>query len=450
MANSILDALLGANQEAAAENPYAPYSAITDQVSTALADPKVSQQYGLKDTMIASLLSGLVGGGLQQLGTNYTNEQSNLYQNALINSMNGNNTMPEGINENLFKKAQQQTNLFAVQQKLQDQAAEAELTRQLKLEAGKSLAKSPKGASLLLNNLFKKPGSVDSTEAETQPIAKPNTSMVEPTKKLKTLAELRQEAADEADRLEITPGDRADYIGKVMTPTTKETERFQKELEDKATKQRDMELTLQGAEQAINEAGSTGSWKGTIGGMIDRNILEPLGNEGAKKRNAADAVLSQLQQAGIKANKTPGLGSISDFESKKIFEASPGTGNTPEQNRAILSKIALKNELDKDYLGFMNNWMDTFGSKKGAEQGWNSYKDAAKVVVQDVDGTYTINPNRPDWRELDLQSLADAPTPKTSTSTTKSITVPTTQKRGADGNMYNVRDLGNGKFEIVD
>lgn len=451
MANSYLEALLGAstgaNELAAAENPYAPYAGIANQITQSLGQQGVTQKYGLGDTLIASAISGLLGGSMQQLGQNYTDTQSGLYQNALMGSIAGQNTKPEGINENLFKKAQEQASLFRLQKQIQDASSEQDLRNELQKEAIKTLAKTPKGANSILGNLF------GTSTAEMQPMVKPPIESTGSGKKLKTLAELRAEAAQEAENLDITPGDKADYIGRVISPITKESERFQKELEDKAIKQRDLELTLKGADEAVSEAGNTGTIKGKIGGFIDRNILAPLGNDSAKKRNTADAVLGQLQQAGIKENKVPGAGSISDFESKKIFEASPGADNTPEQNKALLGKLKLKNELDKDYLGFMNNWLDTYGSKKGAEQAWSNYKDSAKVIIEDWDGGFTINPDRPDWRDLDLESLLDEKPknlPITSAKPTQSTTANITQKVGRDGKTYNVRVLSNGQYEILD
>ncbi len=140
MASSILEALLGANQEAQAENPYAQYSGIANQVSADLQDQRVVQQYGLKDTAIASLLSGLVGGGLQQLGTNYTDKQSNLYQQALLGGIGGEMTMPQGINQNLFRKASEQAKLFKIQKVLQDSTDKAELDKLFKTTKAKTKA----------------------------------------------------------------------------------------------------------------------------------------------------------------------------------------------------------------------------------------------------------------------------------------------------------------------
>lgn len=178
MASSILEALLGANQEAAAENPYAQYSGIANQVSADLQDQRVVQQYGLKDTAIASLLSGLVGGGLQQLGTNYTDKQSNLYQNALINSMSGNNAMPEGINENLFRKAQQQAKLFKIQRMLQDSSDEAELERLFK--STKAKTKAEKLGEL---EAYNGEDSSSSSSSLVNPLKKGNIDYVDTTRK---------------------------------------------------------------------------------------------------------------------------------------------------------------------------------------------------------------------------------------------------------------------------
>ncbi|MCV6900928.1 hypothetical protein OE165_28245, partial [Escherichia coli] len=78
--------------------------------------------------------------------------------------------------------------LFQVQKALQNQAEEADLEKSLKLEAAKTLAKTPKGATALLAGLF----GVPKTTAEATPIAKPASESVG-GKKLKTLQELRAE-----------------------------------------------------------------------------------------------------------------------------------------------------------------------------------------------------------------------------------------------------------------
>lgn len=110
-ASLLTNLLFGAEGLAKENSPYNPFSQAADLVGkTVIAG---SPQFDIGESVLAGLLTGLVGGGAQQLTQNYADNQVDMLNDLLKGHSTGNILeKPEGMDRSIFEKAESMANIF--------------------------------------------------------------------------------------------------------------------------------------------------------------------------------------------------------------------------------------------------------------------------------------------------------------------------------------------------
>ena len=129
-----------AQKNIAADNPYTSFQSIPDSISGLITNiaAKGGGDYSLGSLIGASALSGLLGGGLQQLGNNYQTDKMAQYQDAFGKLIKGQDVGETDLSPNLLAKAKESANMF----KLKQMVADAENEKALDMQVKKQVALS--------------------------------------------------------------------------------------------------------------------------------------------------------------------------------------------------------------------------------------------------------------------------------------------------------------------
>ena len=107
----IYEMLLGAEQDAKANSPFAPISGAADLVGKTLI--QASPNFSIGENILAGLLTGAVGGGADYFTQNYANDQVGLLQSVFAKPMDAAVEQPEGLNDSIWNKAEAARSIFA-------------------------------------------------------------------------------------------------------------------------------------------------------------------------------------------------------------------------------------------------------------------------------------------------------------------------------------------------
>lgn len=158
-----------------------------------------------------------------------------------------------------------------------------------------------------------------------------------------------------------------------------------------------LESMAQTAEQGLSMAGRTGSLSSDWGA----SILGALGSKDQAQKAEGTTLLNSVKPSALAANKVPGMGAMSDFESKAFFAAAPGSDKLPEQNMALITKMKQAAQLENEHADFLETYMNENGTDRGGQAAWNQYKKANPLIVKDPSsGEYVVNPNRRPWADM--------------------------------------------------
>lgn len=118
-----------AQGELAKQNPYFRLGGTAESIGglaqqMVLQDP---QRYSMKEGLAASLITGLLSGGLSSVGDEYQGTLTDRYKTALTTAMGGGTPSAQGLSPSLFKGLDQQVKIF----KLQKQVAQEEKVQEL-------------------------------------------------------------------------------------------------------------------------------------------------------------------------------------------------------------------------------------------------------------------------------------------------------------------------------
>ena len=118
-----------AQGELAKQNPYFRLGGTAESIGglaqqMVLQDP---QRYSMKEGLAASLITGLLSGGLSSVGDDYQATLTDRYQNAVSSALAGGTPAAQGLSPSLFKGLDQQVKIF----KLQKQVAQEEKVQEL-------------------------------------------------------------------------------------------------------------------------------------------------------------------------------------------------------------------------------------------------------------------------------------------------------------------------------
>lgn len=158
-----------------------------------------------------------------------------------------------------------------------------------------------------------------------------------------------------------------------------------------------LDSMAQTAEQGLSTAGKTGGLSSDWGA----SILGFLGVPGQAEKAAGTTLLNSVKPTALSASKVPGMGAMSDFESKAFFAAAPGSDKLPEQNMALISKIKQAAQLENEHADFLETYINEQGTDRGAQSAWTQYKKSNPLIVQDPrTKEWVVNPNRRPWADM--------------------------------------------------
>lgn len=170
-----------------------------------------------------------------------------------------------------------------------------------------------------------------------------------------------------------------------------------KAIEASREKAAQLESMAQTAEQGLSMAGRTGSLSSDWGA----SILGALGSKDQAQKAEGTTLLNSVKPSALAANKVPGMGAMSDFESKAFFAAAPGSDKLPEQNMTLITKMKQAAQLESEHADFLETYINEQGSDRGAQAAWTQYKKSNPLIVKDPSsGEYVVNPNRRPWAEM--------------------------------------------------
>ena len=170
------------------------------------------------------------------------------------------------------------------------------------------------------------------------------------------------------------------------------TKTFDEAREARAKGQEILDLAAT-AEAGMNQAGQTGN---KLASFYEKAVstLAPWGTPEADAQSVGDTALSSIAPKMVQMMRSPGA--VSDFENKKILEASPSPTNTPEQNAFLINRMKELGKLNVEYADFLEAFRDqNGGSTSGADKKWNEYKQSFPLFTEDG----SINAARPSWQD---------------------------------------------------
>ena len=417
--SSQLAAALGlsyAKPDYAAEDYYAPYAGLANQIQGVTNQ---ANQYSTKDRLIATALTGLLGGVAQGYSDDYQTRAKDAFANQVLGNIYGKPVSADNesiLGSKLFKVADENSALFKVAQQQDLADFGKELYKQdnaalntIKANVIKAIADNPRDAQRILSSLppdlADKIGINIPARKEEAPIVTPKAEPdIGPDLGLKSLPDIENELfqqkleagvpaiqASASARSDVE--DRRKRAKELMGAKLSETNDSIGQAEDIIRKGR----------EGILKAGKTGS---SIASTYEAALsyFPNLFPEAARQAEG-DQLLKLTQNLGASLNRLKGSGALSDFESKALFETAMSPTRTVPQNEAVLRGYENGLAALKEYQGFTDYFLTkTAGNPDMASTLWQLYKQDNPIVVQDPNtGDYVINQNRTPWQKYDFK-----------------------------------------------
>lgn len=363
-------------------------SNLYSQLGSSFMKQDLPQGRSLGESLTASIVKGLLSGGLIGYGNFKNQEYGRSAADVLSNTMSGReSTNFADLSDSDFAELESSASLFR-------DSKEREIRDERDMQAAKTEGQL-EGQAKGLESFYSK--------------NKSEKSDFEDTGGRETLDQKRKHYVAEARSLGVTPGDWNEYANSAIKNEKDEAARALKDLEERGKKLGSLEDTIRTSEEGIRKSG--GNTGPDVISRLSRgkdyflSAIPGIG-DAADERLAGYSLLDQVAQKGVGLNKIPGLGGMSDFESKAIFSAFMGKDKTPSQNIALLSELKKAYEVEQEHLQFKENWINQFGSAQGADTAWRGYKKVSPIIIPTEDGSgVMINPKRIPWSGLNLSEL---------------------------------------------
>lgn len=144
------------------------------------------------------------------------------------------------------------------------------------------------------------------------------------------------------------------------------------------------------AEVGVSGAGETG---GALGGVRDvASKLYAVVSPTETQQRTAQSMLDSIAPDIVKAGRSPGA--VTDYENRLLIKSGPSSVNTPEANRALISKMRAQARVETEYADFLEAYKAEKGTTQGAQKLWSKYKAAHPIVDPN---TGDFNAERPSW-----------------------------------------------------
>lgn len=111
--------------------------------------------------------------------------------------------------------------------------------------------------------------------------------------------------------------------------------------------------------------------------------------------------MQSLQSEAARAKRTPGEGTISDFDARMFLQQVYGANQPRETNQAIIRANRLRSEAVLQRREFADWYYDKFGSRRGFDEAWNNYARANPIFdpSSEAAGKPLLNTKRQNWRQ---------------------------------------------------
>lgn len=362
----LLSVLAGRKAEASATNPFLSFGQNILQASPMVQGASYGKNLG------AIALQGLLSGVTSGIGRNQVNSQMAKEADALrgffaqpAEAQNG----PLAENEMLAPYAQyltasgkaEQDALKARGDKIGDAIA-IEQAKAILANPGKAMKSGASGIELKPTNSggFKIDWSGAAPMAATTESAGP-----------KSLAEKEMALFDQYKAQGYPDTQAATAATKQMESLRKKMNTTFSAIDSARQNATTLEDIINTAQAGIQGAGRTGPGSSNV----LASILGVASQDQADKA-AATTLLDSVKPSMLRLNKVPGMGAMSDFESKAFFGASPGSDKTPEQNMALLGRLKEAASIQRQYADFLESYVENNGTDVGAQREWEKFKNA--------------------------------------------------------------------------
>ena len=189
------------------------------------------------------------------------------------------------------------------------------------------------------------------------------------------------------------------------------------------------------AEAGMETAGYTGPLNPIRSAGAHLGAL--LGSQEQAQKLQGQGLLDSIRPEVIKASRSPGA--VSDYESKLYLSAGPHSGNRPEHNEALISKMRELSGLEAEYANFLEAYVNEKGTANGAENLWQQYTRQFPLFQQTGTGI-TLNKGRPSWQDFFSQGGATTQAPQATAGSFEGVMGGRRVMVGPDGTV--VQDLG--------
>ena len=433
--NQLLAALASGNQTIQAQNPYTGLQNTAGQIGQLTTQSANKDNW--KQAILASAISGLFGGAMGQLGSNYQANQSNQYQDLMGSLLSGQDVgKPEGISDALFNQAQAASKTYQLQEKISEQNEMDKLKLLMQGKAVETAMSNPKIANQVVAKLF---------GVETNPakpiVAEGNTAERGSEGGLldQMNAEYQKLVDDGVPTTQAATMARDDYGAR-----QKQLGDMYKEIDEVTTQTNNLRSLYENLSKDVDMAGATG--KGGNIRQFGSEVLAEFGNKNQIPKAAAGESLKSLSADIVRTARQVGSGPMSDKDVQLYLSSGPTLTNTPEGNRQILERFKQAVTLQDKYLEFMYEKQNTGVPIAKAKKEWNDLRKTNPYLVKEGN---TYIPNSFWFDGGESQSVAINSPEKTTSNPVVNTQAPTETRLGKDGKTYNVRRLPNGKTEIL-
>lgn len=111
--------------------------------------------------------------------------------------------------------------------------------------------------------------------------------------------------------------------------------------------------------------------------------------------------MESLQSEAARSKRTPGEGTISDFDARMFLQQVYGKGQPTATNRAIIQAGRLRSDAVIQRRQMADWYYSTYGSMRGFDEAWDRYADDNPIFdpASEAAGRPILNAGRKNWRQ---------------------------------------------------
>lgn len=394
-------ALAQGQQQVVKDDPYAGLAQTGSQIGNIFAqattNPNLMKGNGTRDAILGAAISGLFGGAMGGLSSNYQADRTSKYNDLLLGAMGGQDvTGNRDVTSALARTAQTEAEKFKALQGFKEADDLRALKNQIGLQAGATLSASPNNARDILSKVL----GVN--------VAEPTPIVSTPSENRGIEGSMLDDIAMETNRLieaGLPPTQAATTARDAYSARKKELmDSYAKVDEAEKSGQALLRMTDQ-LESAVQGAGDTG-----FAGGIKQGIAGILGEFGSGSQAQKYASGKEVQSLGaeiVRNARQIGSGPMSDKDVQMYLQSGPSLTNPEETNKAIIERMRTAGQLQSKYAEFMRNQRELGVPVNKAEQAWSGLVAENPYFIRN-EQTGTLVPN-PAWKES-FGSTATVPT----------------------------------------